>query len=58
MSKYAERGTTFTGANSFGLPTADGWLGLLTGLQANIKGLNIIRNVAGHDDSFLRKNRK
>ena len=58
MAKYAARGTSFTGTTSFGLPTADGWLGLIVGLNGNLRGLNMIRNVAGHDDSFMRRNRE
>ena len=57
MARYAARGVALTGVASYGLPTSDGWLGAFTGIIPNMRGLNMIRNIAGHDEAFMRLNR-
>ena len=52
IGTLAERGTTFLGANTFGLPTISGWHSLLTGEKPLLKGTNMMSSVDNDDEGF------
>ncbi len=58
LAKLAERGHSFMGVRSNGVPTINGWHSFISGEISNYKGVNMIKSAYNDMDDFPTKFKK